>query len=101
MKRAFRVMLGQRLYYPNSKTVLGLFKIKNCFTRRSALLLFPLKNFFYVAVLDNRYALVEIEKPLNNLGNGIDIDVPCDIPSQGRKVKRSLLLANIAALAIV
>ncbi len=62
MQRAFGVILSQRLYYPNSKAVFSLLKIKNCFTNRSALLLFPLKNFFYVAVLDNRYALVKIEK---------------------------------------
>src|SRR5882672_10716082 len=101
MQRAFRVILGQRLYYPNRQPVLSLLKVKNGFTSRSALLLFPLKNFFYVAVLDNRYALVEIEKPLDNVGNGIEVDVPCAIPSHGRKVKGSLVLANIAAFAIV
>ena len=102
MKRAFGVILGQRLYYPNRQPILGLFEIENCFTRCPALLLFPLKNFFYVGVLDNRYALVKIKKPLNNVWNGIEIDVPCNIPSQGWKVRRSflLLLAKSAAFAI-
>jgi hypothetical protein len=101
VQRAFGVILSQRLYYPNSKAVFSLLKIKNCFTNRSALLLFPLKNFFYVAVLDNRYALVKIEKPLNNVGHGVEIDVACNIPSQRRKVERSLLFANVATVTII
>src|SRR5687768_1735862 len=101
MKRGLRVVLSQRLNYSNGQAILGQFEIKNCFTSRSALFLFPLKDFFHVAVLDNRYPLIEIEKPLNNLWDGIHVNVPVRIPSQRRKVKRSLLLANIRAAAIV
>jgi hypothetical protein len=81
-----------------------LFEIKNSLACQAALFLLPLKNFFDVAVLDNRNALVEIKKPLDNVGNGIEIDVPLGITPQRRQVKRTLVLGlsvTIAAIAIV
>ncbi len=66
-----------------------------------ALLLFPLKNFFDVAVLDDCDALIEIEKPLNHIGNRIEIDVAARIAQQRRQVQRSVLFGKVAAFAII
>ena len=100
MERTFGVMLGQGLYYSNCQTVFRLFEIKNCFASSAALLLFPLKNLFDVAVLDNRHALIEVEEPLNNLRNGIEVDISCCISSQRRQVIRSLVLATTTSAVV-
>ena len=90
MKRAFRVVLGQRLNDPDREPVLRLFEIKNNFALTAAVFLFPLKHFFYVWVFDDRNALVEIEKPLNNIGNGIEVNVSTSIVQQWR-IQRNLM----------
>src|SRR5258708_21288456 len=91
MKVVFGRILGERLDYANCETILSLFESKNFFSGRSTLLLFPLKNFFDVTVLDNGHAFVVIEKPLNNIGNGIKIDVASGVTLQRREVKRRLV----------
>jgi hypothetical protein len=101
VKRTLGVVFRQRLNYSDGEAVLSLFEIKDFFTRRPTQLLFPLKDLFYIAVLDNRYALIEIKKPLNNLGNRVDIDVPMRITAQWRKIKLGVLLTSTAAAAIV
>ena len=75
MKRAFRAVLGQGLDDADSQPILCLLKVENRFTLAAALFLFPMKNLFDVRVLDNRDPLIEIEKPLNYVGNRIEIDI--------------------------
>jgi len=101
MKRTFGAILGQRLDYPDREPVLGLVEIKNCFACLAALFLLPLKNLFNVAVLDDRNALVEIKKPLDNVGNGIEVDVPLGIALQWGQVKRSVIARVPATSAVI
>jgi hypothetical protein len=57
-----------------------------------------LKHFFNVAVLDDRDPLVVIQKPLNDLGNRIEIDVAARVALQWRRVKGSFFLSSIAVI---
>jgi hypothetical protein len=50
-------------------------------------------------VLDDGDSLVKIEKPLNNLGHGIKVDLPFGI-TQRRRAKQSLLTPVFAAIAV-
>src|SRR6266850_892553 len=99
MKRPFRIVLCQRLNDPDREAVLRLFEIKNYFALAAAVFLFPMKHLFDVWVLDDGDSLVKIEKPLNNLGYGIKVDVPSGIP-QERRPKRTLLADAFAAITV-
>src|SRR5258705_9426735 len=97
MKCPFRIVLCQRLNDPDREAVLGLFEIKNYFALAAAVFLLPMKHLFDVWVLDDGDSLVKIEKPLNNLGYGIKVDVPAGIP-QERRVKPRLLSRAVAVI---
>src|SRR6476660_5457840 len=99
MERLFRIVLSQCLNDPDREAVLCLFEIKNYFTLAAAVFLLPMKHLFHVWVLDDGDSLVEIEKPLDNLGYGIKINVPSGI-TQGRRVKRNLLADVFAAITV-
>ena len=99
MERAFRIVLRQRLNDPDREAVLRLFEIKNYLTQAAAVFLFPMKHFLDVWVLDDGDSLVKIEKPLNNIGYGIKVDLPAGV-TQARRVKRGLLADIFAAITV-
>src|SRR6185437_11318167 len=99
MERAFGIVLRQCLNDTDGKAVLRLFEIKNYFALTTAVFLFPMKDFLDVWVLDDGDTLVKIEKPLNNIGYGIKIDVAAGV-TQGRRVKRSLRADIFAGIAV-
>ena len=93
MKRAFGRILGESLDNSNGQTIFSSFESKNLFAGLAALFLFPLKDFLDVRVLDYRNALVEIEKPLNYVGNGINVNVPAGVALQGREFRGGVAVA--------
>jgi len=99
MERAFGVVLRQRLNDADCETVLRLFEIKNYFTLAPAVFLFPMKDFFNVWVLDDGDPLVKIKKPLDNIGYGIKVDLPCGV-TQERWIKRTFRAVTFDAITI-
>ena len=49
------------------QTILGAIEIENIFAGVAALLLFPLKQFFNLRVLDDRDSLIVVKEPLDYL----------------------------------
>jgi len=68
--------------------IFGAIEDENFFAGVAALFLFPLEDFFDSGVFDDGDALVVVEKPLNYVGNGIDIDAPLSITAERRFVCR-------------
>ena len=58
-------VMRDRLKDANSQAILGAIEVEYIFTRQTALLLLPLKQFFDFCVLNHSHALVVVEKPLN------------------------------------
>src|SRR6185369_11609716 len=86
MEAAVRRVVGKRLNNPDREAVFSLAKLKNLFTLRARMLLFPLENFFNGRMPDNRDSLIILEEPLNYVRNRIHIDLAGCVSLQRRKV---------------
>src|SRR5687768_5468054 len=83
MKLGFRVVFRQSLNDSDRQPVFSMVEGKNFLTRCARLLLFPVKNFFYVWVPNDCDALVVVKKPLNDVRNGIEVGLTGYVTPQG------------------
>ena len=71
----------------DGQTIFGAIEVKDIFAFTPALFLLPLKDFFYARMFDDCHTLVVIQKPLNHVGYGVDVDAPLGISPQRRPVQ--------------
>src|SRR5437867_1765943 len=86
MKVVFSGIVSEGLDNPDCQTILSLFESKDLFALHLCVLLLPLKNFFNSGMLDNRYSLIVVEKPLNYIGHRIDVHTSGTVTKERRSV---------------